>query len=149
MIVTVAEETFHWQLPLDERLRTFDAQGIFNDIDTFQAHYLNRRGLFLVVLDDGRVVGSGAVRQIDERVCELKRIWLIEAYRGKRIGFQVVQKLFDFARQAGYTTVRLTTDKRQTRALDFYRQLGFHLIASSSDDPDDVMMEMLLERIPA
>ncbi|CAG0983625.1 amino-acid N-acetyltransferase [Anaerolineae bacterium] len=146
MILTVARGIYEWQESLDEIVRAFDARGEFSDIDHFQSHYLDRRGQFLVALDAGRVVGSGAVRQIDATVCELKRIWLLEAYQGKRLGYRLAQMLFDFARGADYEIVRLETDKRQTRAIAFYRQLGFQFIEPLEGDPDDVWMEMSLSQ---
>ena len=109
-----------------------------------QAHYFDRRGIFLVVLDDGRLIGTGAVRQIDDTICELKRMWLLPEYHGQGIGYRVIQMLFEFARTAGYKTIRLETGDQQKRAIQFYERVGFHHVAPFDDSDHDVFMEMQL-----
>ena len=47
--------------------------------------------IFLVVLDEDRLVGTGAVRQIDDTICELKRMWLLTEYHGQGIGYRVMR----------------------------------------------------------
>jgi len=102
--------------------------------------------LFLVVLDDGKVIGTGAVRKKTDEVAELKRIWLLEEYHGRQIGFRVVNLLIDFAREQGYASVYLESTQRQKRALAFYRRMGFQDVPSPHDaqDFDGVSMEMQL-----
>ena len=78
---------------------------------------------------------------------ELKRLWLLEAYHGQGIGYQLVQTLLDFAKKAGYKRVRLLTDRRQNRAIHFYQQVGFQPSECHPEDPNDLYMEMGISNI--
>jgi ribosomal protein S18 acetylase RimI-like enzyme len=57
----------------------------------------------------------------------------------------MLQELLTFARENGYKRIWLETDPiAQSRALEFYKQLGFYEIASYTDRGDEVAMEMIL-----
>jgi hypothetical protein len=66
---------------LRERLRRRESRKVrkgpadFDDMDQIGDHYTAPAGTLLVLLDDDRVVGTGAIRRIDEFTCELKRMW--------------------------------------------------------------------------
>lgn len=112
------------------------------DVDNFQKEYFENRGLFLVVMDDEKLVGTGAIKKLEENIAELKRLWLLEEYHGQKIGYRVVLQLLDFARTQGYEKVRLQTSQKQDRAVRFYTQLGFYEIPSYRESMDDISMEM-------
>ena len=97
-----------------------------------------------MVLDDGKVVGTGAIRKYSEDVAELKRIWLLETYHGRKIGYRMVSMLLDFARGQGYRRAYLESTRLNKRALAFYEKAGFYEVTSHHDDPIDVSMEMNL-----
>ena len=144
MMLGVADRIYQWGKPIDELVRYFDDGGDLDDLRDVQAHYFARRGTFLVALDEGRVIGTGAIRVIDEKTCELKRMWLLEAYHGEGIGYRVIQQLLEFARGAGYEKIRLETGLRQQRAIKFYQRVGFQIISMPADAEDDLMMEMVV-----
>lgn len=145
LIGTVAYGIFGWDGSLEDSLRHFSASGDFADMDDLSGHYFDRGGLFLIALDDAQLIGSGALRKLDDETAELKRMWLAGNYQGRGIGFRILTHLFDFARQWGYTRVRLQTSREQTRAIGFYRRVGFYEIAPYAHEPDDVSMEIMLE----
>ena len=142
VILTVGRQLYQWQETLDEIVERFDQLDELSDIDNFQSYYFGNRGLFLVVIDDNQVVGTGAVRRIDENVCELKRLWLLEPYQGKGLGYRVLQKLIKFAQEKGYKKISLETDHEQERAIRFYRKAGFQPTEKYNDRNSDVYMEM-------
>lgn len=144
LILSVARNIFQWPAPLDEIIQQFDARSELHDVDDVQAYYPEGQGQFLVAMDQGRVIGTGAIRRIDDDSAELKRLWLLEAYHDQGIGYQLLQALLSFARAAGYKRVRLLTDRRQTRAMRFYQRTGFQPIACDTGDPNDVCLEMVL-----
>ena len=96
------------------------------------------------MLDDEKVIGTGAIKKLEENIAELKRLWLLEEYHGQKIGYQVVMRLLGFAREHGYEKVRLQTSQRQERAVRFYTQFGFYKIPSYRESMDDVSMEIKL-----
>ncbi len=90
------------------------------------------------------LVGTGAVKKLEENIAELKRLWLLEEYHGQKIGFQVVSQLLNFARTHGYQKIRLQTSQKQERAVRFYTRIGFYEIPSYRESMDDISMEMNL-----
>ena len=118
-----------------------------SDIEHVQSHYFDQNGMFLVLLNDEQVVGTGAIRKLNDEICELKRMWFLRQYRGQGWGWKMAQMLFDFANQAGYRKVRLdlANEKRQLQALKLYRKLGFYPIERYNDSSCNVFMEKLLE----
>ena len=142
VILAVGRKLYRWEAPLEEIGKQFDESGELLDIDNFQTYYFEQKGLFLVVTDNKQVIGTGAIRRINNSVCELKRLWLLEAYQGKGIGYQVLQEMIDFARVNGYTRMWLETDNRQERAIHFYQRVGFQNRGKYNKRNSDVYMEM-------
>jgi putative acetyltransferase len=143
VISGVAQRIYEPDKSPDEFLESLDQEHVLEDMDNLQEYYAGRSGIFLVVLDDGKVVGTGAVRSWKGEIAELKRLWLLEQYHGQGIGYRVVQLLFEFARQYGYKSIRLQTGFQQKRAVAFYKKLGFVEIPNY-DPEDDISMEMEL-----
>ena len=117
-----------------------------SDIENVETHYFRNRGIFLVVCDDERVVGTGAIHYLDNSTCELKRMWLLKDYRGQGLGMKLARSLIDFAKKVGYGKVLLDLfDKqKQLQAIAFYQKLGFRHIERYNDSPCTVFMEKLL-----
>jgi putative acetyltransferase len=144
VILSVAYNIYGWEGTLEESIRHFEASDEFADMDDVQSHYFDNGGYFLVALDGAQVIGSGAVRRLDAQTAELKRMWLLEDYHGRGIGYRILTRLFDFTRSQGYTRVRLQTGSKQTRAIAFYRKAGFYVIPAYNEDFDEVSMEIAL-----
>lgn len=144
VICAVAQRIFQLQKTIEEFIAIVNEQHELDNMDHYQEIYTENRGLFLVVLDGGKVIGTGAVRKFKDDIAELKRIWLLEDYHGQKIGFQVVSRLLDFARAQGYLSVCLQTSHQQKRAIAFYQKVGFYEIASYNDETDEVSMEIKL-----
>lgn len=145
LILDIAHRIFQWPMSFDEVVRTFTERGTFHDLENVQAYYFDRRGLFLAVVDNGRLVGTGALAQLTPEIAELKRMWLLEPYQGQGVGYRLWQQLSAFARTSGYRTIRLTTDRRQDRAQRFYHRLGFVETGRAGADDEDIFMELHLE----
>ena len=145
VIYHVAHEIFNEPLPLEESIAYHESRGELKDMDDIQHNYFENGGVFLVMLDDNQLIGTGAIRYLEEGICELKRLWLLFEYHGKGLGYRIMQELFSFARAREYQRMRLETDRgHQNRASDFYKRLGFYEIPRYSDNEDDMAMEMIL-----
>lgn len=116
------------------------------DVDDWQRVYGPPDGTFLVAEDKGQVVGTGAMRRLSADTAELKRLWLLEPYHGRGIGYRLTMHLLAFARAAGYRRVWLSTDATaQQRAIRFYERLGFRPIPPYNDSDDTMFMGLSLE----
>jgi putative acetyltransferase len=142
VILTVGRKLYQWEETLEEIITQFDEKGELSDIDDYESHYTKQRGLFLVITDMDEVIGTGAIRRIDNSICELKRLWLLEKYQGKGIGYRILQELIKFAQANGYEKIRLETDNEQERAIRFYQSVGFQRIEKFNNRNSDNYMEM-------
>ena len=142
VISAVAQRIFVPQKTVQEFYDILAEEGELDDMDNYQKTYVEDRGLFLVVLDEDQLIGTGAIKKLKDNTAELKRLWLLEEYHGQKIGYQVVSRLLDFARANGYEKVCLQTSQKQERAIRFYTQFGFYEIPSYRESMDDISMEI-------
>jgi GNAT superfamily N-acetyltransferase len=92
-------------------------------------------GMLLLARLDGRAVGCGAVRRLDEDRAEIKRMWVDPAARGLGIGRSLLAALEGAAAELGCGTVRLDTAAYLTEALSLYQSAGYGEIPAYNDNP--------------
>jgi putative acetyltransferase len=106
------------------------------------------RSAFVVAWLDEEAVGCGAIRPMaDERVAEVKRMYVRPQMRGKGISRRVLLMLEALARDFDYTTLRLETGLRQPQAMGLYESEGYIRIPCFGDyalDPLSVCYEKVL-----
>lgn len=95
---------------------------------------------------DGRLIASGAAKimQDDGHYAEVKRVFVLDEYRGRGLSNAIMQYLETELRARGVTLFRLETGVRQPEALGLYRKLGYHERAPFGcykADPLSVFME--------
>lgn len=119
-------------------------QHTLADVNEYQRDYSPPDGLFLVALDGGRLIGTGAIRRWDDSTAELRRMWLLEPYQGRGIGYRLWLALREFSTLAGYVRIRLTTDEENQRARAFYQRLGFVRVEQQGPTAQEIYLEMTL-----
>ena len=87
------------------------------------------RGAFLVASIEGRPVGCGAVRRLEGRTGEIKRMYVAPQERGRGVGRAILDALEAEARRLGLTRLVLETGVRQREAIALYERAGFGHIA--------------------
>lgn len=146
VILDTAHETFQLTTERAEFFQQLDASGEFYDIEHVDEVYLNNKGLFLVLMDNQNIVGTGAIKRLDQTTAELKRMWLLKEYQGKGWGMKMVTQLFTFAREQGYQKVRLAVwdPLMQLQAVTFYKKIGFYEIEPYKHSHSKLFMEKIL-----
>jgi len=91
-------------------------------------------GAFLVAYSDGRPVGCGAVRKLDETSAEIKRMWVDPAVRGRGIGGHLLRALEEAAVDSDCDVVRLDTSAHLSEAISLYSSSGYHEIGPYNDN---------------
>jgi GNAT superfamily N-acetyltransferase len=87
------------------------------------------RGCFAIARDaDGRALGCGAFRPLDDSVAEIKRMFARPGTSG--VGGAVLRFLELEAARLGFATLWLETRRVNTRALAFYERHGYARIAN-------------------
>jgi len=110
-------------------------QGFAEELARLPGEYARPAGRLMLALNDRRAVGCGALRPIDDRVCEMKRVYLQPSVRGKGAGRVLIGTLIETAREIGYEQMRLDTLPSMARAMEIYRSLGFKEIAPYRVNP--------------
>lgn len=128
-------------------------QGFEDELKTLPGKYARPHGTIILanrVTADGtpgEAVGCVALRPIlDERTCEMKRMYVKPTCRGLGVGRMLAEELIRFARGAGYARMLLDSEPDFAAAMGLYRSLGFVDTERYNDDPhpQTVFMELRL-----
>jgi len=106
----------------------FDPAAFEEELATLPGAYSPPSGRLLLATHDAEPAGCVALRPIDARYCEMKRMFVYPRFRSKGIGLALAQSLIGHARSSGYLAMRLDTSIRQAEAKALYSRLGFNVI---------------------
>ena len=82
-------------------------------------------GCLLLASIDGVPAGCVGMWRVDADTAEIKRMYIRPAFRGRKIGDQMVTRLLAEARNMGYSRVVLDTFHLLKAAQHLYRSAGF------------------------
>ncbi len=114
-------------------------------------------GIFIVARLEGRPVGCGAlrciqdpelIRELGPRVGELKRMYVARDLRGKGIGRALLQRLEAEALKLGVDRLVLETGNRSSQALALYRSAGFIAIPAYGEYVSSPTTSVCLSKAP-
>ena len=121
-------------------------QGFDQELATLPGKYSLPNGRIYLAEVDGAIAGCIALRPMDENgICEMKRLFVREEFRGKGIGKILAEKIIADAKSIGYHTMRLDTLQRMETARSLYKKLGFTVIPAYYNNPMDEVVYMELK----
>ena len=91
------------------------------------------KGRFWVALEDDRVVGTVAIRDLGDNVATLNRMFVLVDQHGSGVGQRLFDEAMGFAQEQGFTKVVLNTHELMGRAHHFYEKNGFVRIGKTGD----------------
>lgn len=97
----------------------------------------------IVVYENNKVIGGGAIRRYDDENVELKRVFVHTGYQGRGIGSKLVSLLIEWAAELGYKTMILETGELLAESCAVYKKLGFKVIPNYGpyvDMPESLCM---------
>ena len=103
-------------------------QDFQKELDTLPGKYSPPDGTVILAYHQDAPCGCVALRKIDERACEMKRLYVRRAARGLGVGRDLVRRILEEARARGYAAMRLDTLPVMKSAVSLYRAFGFHEI---------------------
>jgi GNAT superfamily N-acetyltransferase len=126
-------------------------QGDFEkELESLPGKYAPPSGRLLVARATTGLAGTCALRSLGDGFCEMKRLFVREAYRRQSLGRRLVERLLAEARAIGYGRMRLDTLAHMTEAVTLYQSCGFHVIPAYYHNPlpDVVYLELDLMHEP-
>jgi putative acetyltransferase len=121
-------------------------QDFENEVATLPGKYAMPDGRLLLAYDDDNLAGCIALRPLDEDgVCEMKRLFVRDEFRGRQVGINLIERLLTDAREIGYEKMRLDTfPPKMGKAVKLYESHGFREISPYYDNPHDGVLFMEL-----
>ena len=113
-------------------------QGFETELATLPGKYAPPRGSLLLSFVGDTPAGVIAMRPIDDRICEMKRLYVRPSARGRNLGRKLISRIMSDARAAGYEKMRLDTlIGKMDHAITLYREFGFYEIPAYFGSPLD------------
>lgn len=109
--------------------RYFDAAAFAAELAGLPGTYTPPQGRLLVAYAGGQPAGCAALRDLGDGICEMKRMFVPEEFRGRGIGRALAERILAAAQAAGYRRMRLDTSLHQTEAIRLYEAIGFTRIS--------------------
>jgi putative acetyltransferase len=111
-------------------------QNFEQELADLPGSYAPPDGRLLLAERGGQLAGCVALHKWEDGICEMKRLYLRPAYRGKGLGRVLAETIIAEARQIGYKRMRLDTiEPIMQDAVEMYRRLGFREIAAYRANP--------------
>lgn len=102
--------------------------------------YVKPDGAFFLALYEGRPAGCIGIKRYDNDTCEMKRMYVKPEFRQLGIGVELCRVAIDTAKDYGYASMLLDTNKEMPAAISIYDKLGFTEIPAycENENPNPV-----------
>lgn len=120
-------------------------QGFAEELAGLPGRYAPPAGRLLLAQAGDELAGCAALRPLAEDVCEMKRLYVRPAFRGRGAGRLLVRSLIADAVTAGYHQMRLDTLASMKQAIALYESIGFRHTRPYCENPSPHAVFMELE----
>lgn len=100
-------------------------QGFAEELADLRGMYGPGGGCLLLARVDADIAGCVGVRELEDSVCEMRRLYVRSPFRGLGVGRCLAEAALKKARGLGYTHVALDTLPQMVEAQALYKSLGF------------------------
>ena len=122
-----------------------DIQHYDEEINHLEEKYGMPFGRLYLAYCNGEAAGCIGLKNIDEKNCEMKRLYVRPQFREKQIGKLLVQKIITDAKEIGYSHMLLDTLPFLEKAIHLYEKFGFYTIDCYNDSPMSTSIYMRLD----
>jgi len=120
-------------------IRNYDqAMGDFEkELAELPGEFGPPKGVLLIAYWSKQPAGVVAFKQLEKGkgICEMKRMFVSEKYRGRKIGVSLVKKIVHFAKIMKFEKMLLDTHPWMTTAQEIYKREGFIEIERYNNNP--------------
>lgn len=98
-----------------------DLKGADSDLVNIEANYFGKNGLFLVVEENGAIVGFGGAKAKDEQVLSIKRMIVSDIEEKEKAEREMLRVIVDFAPRMLFKSIECDTlvDANLLSSFDF------------------------------
>lgn len=112
-------------------------QNFAVELKLLPGEYAPPEGALFLAWVDAKPAGCVAVRRFDDHDCEMKRLYVRDAFRGSSVGERLAREAIAWARGAGRRRMLLDTLPPMRAAHRLYERLGFLEIPAYRFNPVD------------
>ncbi|GHS93623.1 acetyltransferase CD1211 [Bacteroidia bacterium] len=112
-------------------------QNIDDELNNFPEKYKEPEGAFIIAKENDKIVGIVGMKKIEDKICEMKRLFVNDNYKGKGIGKKLVEIIIKEAKLKNYEKMRLDTLNSMEDALKIYHKNDFYKIELYYNNPAD------------
>ena len=113
----------------EEYARAIDVDLCFQnfaaELDRLTVMYAPPAGALLLAKAGSEVAGCVGLRKFRDDICEMKRLYVRPAFRGRHLGRRMAEDIARRAAELGYRTLVLDTLGTMEAAQGLYRSMGF------------------------
>ena len=102
-----------------------------SQLDFMFATYDKPKSIYFVVEENNRIIGGAGISQLDnseENICELQKMYFLKEARGKGIGYKMILKCLEKAKEFGFEKCYLETLPNMLDAQKLYQKVGFQYL---------------------
>ncbi|NJJ69658.1 GNAT family N-acetyltransferase [Clostridioides difficile] len=110
-------------------------QDFNNELKTLPGKYKKPSGSLILAFVDENLAGCVALKKLEGKICELKRLYVRNQFRGLKIGKILLEEIIEEAKKFGYTHMRLDTLPSMKSAQGLYEKFGFYDIEPYTYNP--------------
>ena len=112
-------------------------QNFENELEQINIQYSNPSGGLFIIIDNetGESIGCIGIRRFENKIAELKRMYVKDSHRNKGLGKKLLHKAIKLAKELRYETIYLDTLDSMKTAIALYKSNGFREIESYRYNP--------------
>lgn len=122
-------------------------QGFEAELAALPGKYAMPDGRLYLAYSDDKLAGCIALRKLDDDICEMKRLFVRDGFRGAKVGVSLIERVIAEAQEIGYSKMRLDTyPPKMGKAVSLYLSHGFVQIPPyyNNPHPDVLYLELAL-----
>jgi putative acetyltransferase len=114
-------------------------QNFKKELSEMDIQYNKPHGGLILIIDSqsGKEIGCVGIRKSEDRVAELKRMYIKDAHRNKGLGKELMHRAVELSKSLGYEKIRLDTLDTMKPAIAIYEKFGFRQTGAYRYNPFD------------
>lgn len=114
-------------------------QNFIKELEEINIQYNKPDGGLILIIDrlSGEEIGCVGIRKFEDKVAELKRMFIKESHRNKGLGAELLRRAIQLSKDLDYENIRLDTLDTMKPAIALYEKFGFKQTGAYRYNPFD------------